>query len=109
MTVANHYITHAPATVNRNADQPGNPRSNLTDQPGNPRHPSPTVPDLSAFGNSRQGRLLAGHIRSCLPYPPRHGGLGWFPGYANFHVVGNDQLFRRVEPEDVHRRWRATP
>ena len=57
MTVANHYITHAPATVNRNADQPGQPPQfpDLT-RFGNSRHPSPTFPDLSAFGNSRQGR-----------------------------------------------------
>ena len=177
MTTSNYYITHIPATVNRNADQPSQP---------------PQFPRLTRFGNSRQGRrraaldayhlamrrytgrqpipgtqprrhytleqariggirsgatrrfqareqheevralrtqgrslrdiarivgyhastvssITAGHIRSCLPYSHRHGGVGLSPGYFAFHVVGNERWFRLVEPDDMHRCWEAMP
>ena len=178
MTATNHYITHAPATVNRNADQPGQP---------------PQFPDLTRFGNSRQGlrrrdaldayhvamrrytgrqpipgtqprrhytpeqariggirsgaprrfqvrdrhqevralrtqgrslrdiariagyhaptvsRITAGHSCSRLPFPHPAPRGGFSPGYADFRVVGNDQSFRRVEQDDVRRRWEALP
>ena len=188
MTTSNYYITHAPATVNRNADQPGNPRANLTDQPSQP----PQFPHLTRFGNSGQGRRRAaldayhlamrrytgrqpipgtqpcryytleqsriGGIRSGvprrfqaraqheegrslriqgrslqgiarvvgyhastvsrisnglipyrLPFPHPAPRGGFSPGHAGFRVVGNQRRFQQVEPEDVHRRWRATP
>ena len=184
MTATSHYITHAPATVNRNADQPGQP---------------PQFPDLTRFGNSRQGRrrrrtaldayqvamrghtrrppksvppipstqprqhytleqahiggirsgatrrfqardrrqevrglrtqgrilrdmarivgyhfstvsrIIAGLILSCLPFPHPAPRGGFSPGYVGFRVVGNDQSFRLVEMDDVHRRWEALP
>ena len=177
MTVTNHYITHIPATVNRNADQPSQP---------------PQFPRLTRFGNSRQGRrraaldayhlamrrytgrppipgtqprrhytleqariggirsgatrrfqareqheevralrtqgrslrdiariagyhaptvsrITVGHSCSRLPFPHPAPRGGFSPGYGGFRVVGNDQSFRRVEPDDAHRRWGAMP